>query len=150
VSVAPKGTYFVRIGATDTDDVSAISTPVKVMLTTGTVRVTATKVKHGSAFRVLNESPTALGGDCILGRDTFTHTASVLCASATVTLGWRWHLRNGERIEKVSFAIEAGLYGCHRRVGHTSNRSTLRVFAPPTSICTVVEARITYSYPVPA
>jgi hypothetical protein len=151
LSSAPKGTYFVRIGATDTEDVSAVSKPVKVVVTTGTVRITATKVKHGSAYaRVTDQVQTAIGGSCIVSRDTGTHQASVLCANAAVSLVWGWGMKDGERIEKASFQIDGGLYGCHKRVSHTSTRSTLRVTSPPTSTCTIIEARITYSYPVQA
>jgi len=148
---APKGTYFVRIGATDTDDVAAISKPVKVILTTGTVRITATKVKHGSAYsRVTDQVQTAIGGSCLVSRDAATHQGSVLCANAAVSLVWGWGMKAGQRIVKASFQIDGGLYGCHKRVSHTTTRSTLRVTSPPTSTCTITEARITYSYPVQA
>ena len=83
-----------------------------------------------------------------MSKDRYTDTGFVLCANAQVTLVWRWRLDAGQRIEKVSWAIDGGYYGCRKRVGHTATRSFFTII--PTSTCTITVARITYSYPVPA
>jgi hypothetical protein len=74
----------------------------------------------------------------------------VLCANAEISVYWAWGLQPGERIEKVSFVIDGGHYGCRRTLGHTTTQSFLRVTSPPTSSCDVASARIRYSYPVRA
>ncbi|HYJ61102.1 MAG TPA: FlgD immunoglobulin-like domain containing protein [Actinomycetota bacterium] len=146
-----KGVYFARVEATDTDDVSMVSKPTKVEVTKGQIRLTATKEKFGSAYGgVFDHTPTAIGGSCLVARDTTTHLASILCANANISMFWRWSLAPDERIEKVSFAIDGGAYGCHKRVSHTKTRSIIRVTSPPTSTCSISEARIVYSYPVQA
>ena len=150
-SAAPKGTYFVRVEATDPDAISALSQAQKVEITKGLIRETATKEKNGSSYaRVADEEDTARGGDCLVSRDGATHVGKVLCANAAISVYWKWGLRPGERIESVSFRIDGGIYGCHRTLGHTTTSSFLRVHAPPTSTCEVTSARITYSYPVQA
>ena len=68
----------------------------------------------------------------------------------TALLGLVFLSNQGWEYAEASFQIDGGLYGCHKRVSHTSTRSTLRVTSPPTSTCTIIEARITYSYPVQA
>lgn len=146
--LVPKGTYFVRVEATDLNDARVMSRMRKVVVTTGKIRLTDTKVKDGSAYaRVVDEVDPREGG-CIVGRDPDTRTASVLCLNATVALHWSWNLKPDERIESASFVIETGYYGCNRSVDHTNTASILRVSAPPSSSCTVVRAKITYSYPV--
>ena len=150
-SSAPKGTYFARVEATDTDAVSMVSQAQKVEITKGLIRKMATKEKNGSTFaRVADEQDTRRGGDCLASRDTSTHEVKILCANAEISVYWRWGLRPGERVESVSFKIDGGYYGCRRTLGHTTTWSFLRVHAPPTSTCDVISARITYSYPVQA
>ncbi len=147
--MAPKGTYFVRIEATDKSSTTRISGALEVEITKGWIRVTGTRKKAGSAYaRTENEQQTAIGGDCIVSRNTVTRTADILCANAAISIVWKWVLEDGERIESVSFVIDGGYYGCHRKVSHTATESVMRVTAPPTSTCTVFEARIKYSYPV--
>lgn len=148
-SVAPKGAYFVRIEAIDKDAVAKISGPLKVGITKGWSRVTDTRKKVGSAYsRTENEQDTALGGDCLVSRDTTAKTADILCANAAISIVWKWSLAKGERIESASFVLDGGYYGCHRTVSHTTTESIMRVTSPPTSTCTVFEARMKYSYPV--
>ncbi|MGH2629925.1 MAG: FlgD immunoglobulin-like domain containing protein [Actinomycetota bacterium] len=150
-SSAPKGTYFVRVEATDADDVSVVSKAQKVRVTKGKIRLTATKQKDGSAYaRVGDERATAIGGDCSVSRDLPTREARVLCANADVSVFWRWALKPGERIESVSFVVHGGIYGCRRSKGRSGSQSFLRVRTPPTSQCSVVTAEIKYSYPVKA
>ena len=149
-TLAPTGPYFVRVAATDDDAVSDTSRAARVELTTGTIRLTATKRKDGSAYaKLADEQPNEIG-DCIVSRDTAAGTTSVLCANALISVVWRWNLDKGERIESVSFAIDDGYYGCHRKKRYTKTEAILRVISPPTSTCTVSEARIRYSYPVAA
>jgi len=125
------------------------SRAVPVEIATGVIRRKATKEKKGSAFAgVADERATAIGGDCIVSRDTGVGTAHVLCANAAISIFWTWKLDPGERIESVGFTIDGEYYGCHAKKDHTTSRSILRVTAPPTSTCTISSARITYSYPV--
>lgn len=150
-SFAPKGTYFARVEATDTNAVSGVSKAQRVEVTKGLIRLTATKKKHGSAYaRVADEEATARGGDCVVARDHETHEADILCANAEISVYWKWGLERGERIESVSFVIDGGIYGCHRKVDHTTTESFLRVHSPPTSTCSITTARIKYTYPVRA
>ncbi len=150
-SFAPKGTYFARVVATDENDVSGVSKAQRVEVTKGLIRLTATKKKHGSAYsRVADEVATARGGDCVVARDHDTHEANVLCANAEISVYWKWGLERRERIESVSFVIDGGIYGCHRKVKHTTTESFLRIHSPPTSTCAVATARIKYTYPVRA
>lgn len=150
-SLAPRGTYFVKVEATDTNAVMTTSRAQKVEITKGTVRLTSTKQKNGSAYaRVGDVQLTAIGGSCRVAKDPTIHSVDVLCANAAVSITWAWGLKPGERIESASFAIEGGYYGCRKRVEHTKTTSTLRVLTPPTSTCSVTTARITYSYPVQA
>jgi hypothetical protein len=150
-SFAPKGTYFVKVAATDTDAVSGTSKAQRVEVTKGWIRLTATKSKHGSAYaRVADEHDTATGGNCVVSRESSTHEAEILCANAEISVYWRWGLEPGERIESASFEIDGGVHGCHRRVRHTTTESFLRVHSPPTSTCSVTTARIKYTYPVRA
>jgi hypothetical protein len=150
-TLQPKGTYFARILATDTEDRSKVSKGLQVELSKGTIRRTATKEKHGSAYaKVSAVRVTAIGGNCNVSRDRSTHEALIRCANANVTVTWKWQLAPGERIEKVSFRIDGGYYGCHKRTGHTKTTSFLEARTPPTSTCNVSEARITYSYPYQA
>ena len=73
-TAAPKGTYFARVEATDTDAVSMLSQAQKVEITKGLIRKTATKEKNGSTFaRVADEQDTRRGGDCLASRDASTH-----------------------------------------------------------------------------
>jgi len=147
-SSAPKGRYFVRIEATDADAASVVSNAQKVLLTTEMVRKTATKTKNGSAYeRVADKRQTAIGGDCYVGRNEATLEANILCANAEISVYWKWALKSGQRIESVSFVIDGGIYGCHRKVSHTLTRSILRVHSPPTSTCNVSIAKLQYSYP---
>jgi hypothetical protein len=149
--LAPEGTYFVRVQATDVDGTSDTSRAATVELATGTIRLNATKTKVGSAYaRVEDERTTALGGDCLVQRDTALQTTMVLCANAAISVVWRWKLDPGERIESVSFSIDGGSYGCHKKKSYTKTEAILRVTSPPTSTCTISEARILYSYPVAA
>ena len=150
-SAAPKGTYFARVEATDTDAVSMVSQAQKVEITKGLIRKTATKEKKGSPYaRVADEQDTRTRRRLLGVARRSTHEAKVLCANAAISVYWRWGLRPGERIESVSFRIDGGIYGCHRTLGHTTTSSFLRVHAPPTSTCDVTSAKITYSYPVQA
>lgn len=150
-SFAPKGSYFARFEATDTNAVSMISRAQKVEVTKGLIRLTATKEKRGSAYaREADEQETAIGGDCMVSRNTTSHEASILCANADISVFWKWGLQSRERIESASFVIDGGYYGCHRKVDHTATESVLRVHSPPTSTCSVITAKITYSYPVRA
>jgi hypothetical protein len=151
VTQAPKGTYFARIAATDTGAVSMLSKPLKVEVTKGKIRAFATKTKHGSAYSGLTgQQQTAIGGSCIVGKDTFAHEAGILCANAAVSLFWNWGLKNGERIESVSFEDHGGAYPCRRSTSHTTTRSFFRVKAPPTVTCFVETATIRYSYLIQA
>lgn len=150
-SAAPKGTYFARIEATDIDGVSMTSKAQKVVITKGLIRLTATKSKAGSTYsRVADEHATALGGNCNVMRDRTRHQADIVCANADISVYWRWDLGKGERIQSVSFQIDDGVWGCHKKVGHTTTESVLHVHSPPTSTCGVMTARIKYSYPVQA
>ncbi len=150
-STAPKGTYFVRVEATDTAAISALSQPQKVVVTRGLIRLTATQSKAGSTYsRVADEHATALGGNCNVMRDRTRHQADIVCANADISVYWRWDLGKGERIESVSFLIDDGVWGCHKKEGHTTTESVLHVHSPPTSTCGVMTARIKYSYPVQA
>ena len=150
-SLAPKGTYFVKVAATDTNAVSGISKAQRVEVTKGLIRLTATKSKQGSAYaRVADENETATGGNCVVSRKPATHETDILCANAEISVYWRWGLDPGERIKSASFEIDGGVYGCHRRVRHTTTESFLRVHSPPTSTCSVTTARIKYTYPVRA
>ena len=148
---AAEGLHFAKVRATDTDGVSATSRAVPVEITTGMIRLAATKEKRGSAFAgVADERPTALGGDCLVSRDTGVGTAFVLCANAAISIFWKWKLDPGERIESAAFAIDGGSYGCHARRHHTRSRTYLRISAPPTSTCTISTAKLRYTYPVQA
>ena len=150
-SAAPKGTYFVRVEATDTDAVSDISKAQRVVVTKGLIRLSATASKPGSTYaRVADERATALGGNCNVMRDRTRHQADIVCANADISVYWTWDLGPGERIESVSFQIDDGVWGCHKKEGHTTSESVLRVHSPPTSTCGVMTARIKYSYPVQA
>ncbi|MGZ5351047.1 MAG: FlgD immunoglobulin-like domain containing protein, partial [Actinomycetota bacterium] len=142
-SAAPKGTYFARVEATDTDAVSTVSKAQKVVVTKGLIRLTATESKAGSTYsRVADEHATALGGDCNVMRDRTRHQADIVCANADISVYWKWDLGPGERIESVSFQIDDGVWGCHKKEGHTPTESVLRVHSPPTSTCGVMTARI--------
>lgn len=148
-SLAPEGSYFVKVRATDPDDVSASSRTLRVEVATGTIRETATKRKVGSAYaRAADEVETERGGDCSVTRDLEGRTARILCANAAISVFWKWRLEAGERIEEVRFAIDGRTYGCRASKGHTKTESYLRVTSPPTSTCTVTAAKITYSYPI--
>jgi hypothetical protein len=148
--LVPTGRYFVRVRATDADAVTKTSRAIVVEPTTGTIRLTATKRKDGSAYsKLADEQPNEIG-DCIVSRDPAAGTTSVLCANALISVVWRWNLAPGERIESVSFAIDDGYYGCYRKKRFTKTEAILRVISPPTSTCTISEARIRYSYPVAA
>jgi methionine-rich copper-binding protein CopC len=150
-SRAPKGTYFVKIGATDPDGLSMTSKALKVEITRGKIRLTATKQKAGRAYaRVGDEQRTAIGGGCVVSRDQPPGQTQILCANANISVYWNWALKPGERIESVSFVIDGGIYGCHKSKGRSGTRSFLRVRSPPTSTCSVVTAKIRYSYPVKA
>jgi hypothetical protein len=141
------GRFFVRIQATDASATTAMSPAARVEVATGTIRRTASRSKDGRAFAAAtDERKTAIGGDCLVKRSG--SEARVLCANAEISLVWRWALDRGERIESASFAIDGGSYGCHRVTSHTTETSTLRVHAPPTSTCTIRTARIVYSFPV--
>ena len=148
-SAAPKGTYFVRVGATDVGAVATVSKALKVEITRGLIRKTATKQQHGSAYaRVAGEHETRRGGRCFVRRNQDPHATLILCANAEISVYWRWGLRAGERIESASFVIDGGYYGCHKSPGHSKTESFLHVHAPPTSECNVDLAKIKYSYPV--
>jgi FlgD Ig-like domain len=150
-SAAPKGTYFARVEATDTNDVSALSKAQKVVITKGLIRLKATKTKQGRTYaRLADEVDTALGGNCNVTRNATTHAADITCANADISVYWKWGLKDKERIEAVSFKIDGGVWGCHKTVGHTTTQSYMRVHSPPTSTCRVMTATITYSYPVQA
>jgi hypothetical protein len=146
-----KGTYFVKIGATDLDGLSMASKAQKVRITKDKIRLTATKEKAGRAYaRVGDVQRTAIGGGCVVSRDQPPGQTQILCANATVSVYWNWALKPGERIESVSFVIDGGIYGCHKSKGRSGTRSFLRVRSPPTSTCSVVTAKIKYSYSVQA
>ena len=150
-SRAPKGTYFVKIGATDPDGLSMTSKALKVEITRGKIRLTATKQKAGRAYaRVGDEQRTAIGGGCVVSRDQPPGQTQILCANANISVYWNWALKPGERIESVSFVIDGGIYGCRKSKGRSGTQSFLRVRSPPTSTCSVVTAKIRYSYPVKA
>lgn len=148
-SLVRQGIYFVKLQATDRDAITMTSRASKIEVATGTIRETATKRRVGSAFaRTADERQTAIGGDCLVSRDTEAKTAFVLCANAEISLFWKWRLDQGERIERVRFEIDGGSYGCNAKKGSAKAESYLRVTSPPTSTCTVRSASITYSYPV--
>ncbi len=150
-SLAPKGAYFVRVAATDTDGASTVSRPLKVEVANGWIRRTATKEKPGSAFaRAGDERENARGGDCTVNRDRAQGEALIVCANAAISVTWRWALGTKERIESVAFVIDDGAFTCARTKQHTAGTSTIRVSAPPTSTCEVTAARIRYSYRVEA
>ena len=141
-----KGTYFVRVGATDTGSVSATSKAFKIKVTSGMIRRTATKQKNGSAYgRVGSAHATASGGNCSVWRSP--PTAGVLCANAEVSVYYRWGLKSNERVKSVSFKVDHGYYACTHKVGHTTTESFIKVHSPPRASCTVIKATITYSYP---
>jgi hypothetical protein len=148
---AKKGTYFVKVSATDLDGPSMTSKAQKVLITRGTIRLTATKQKPGRAFaRVGAVQRSRIGGDCVVSRNDPPGQTKILCANASVSVYWNWALKPGERIESVSFVVDSGIYGCHKSKGRSGSQSFLRVRSPPTSSCSVVTAKITYSYPVKA
>jgi hypothetical protein len=148
---AKKGTYFVKVSATDLDGLSMTSKVQKVAITKGTIRLTATKEKAGRAFsRVGNVVRSRRGGNCVVSRNVPPGGTQILCANASVTVSWKWALKPGERIESVSFVVDGGIYGCHKSKGRSGSQSFLRVWSPPTSSCSVLTARIKYSYPVQA
>ena len=150
-SAAPKGTYFAKVEATDTDANSTVSKPQKVVITRGWIRLRATKEKQGRTYaRTADEQDTALGGNCNVTRNATTHAADITCANANISVIWTWGLKAKERIESVSFVIDGGVWGCHKAESHTVTQSVLRVHSPPTSTCRVMKAKITYSYPVQA
>ena len=145
---APKGTYFVRISATDLSAVSMTSPAQEVDLGKGLIRRTATKRKLGNAFaRVADQHATASGGSCRADRVAANHETYVLCVNAEFSLYWTWGLKAKERIVSVRFAVRRGYYACPWKRGHTATRSTLSFHAPPTVECYVRAATITYSYP---
>jgi hypothetical protein len=145
---APKGTYFVRISATDLSAVSMTSPGQEVDLGKGIIRRIATKQKLGNAFAgVPVQRATASGGSCVAERVVATHQASVLCVNAEIWIYWTWGLKAKDRIVSVHFAVRRGYYGCPWKRGHTATRSFLYVHAPPTIDCTIGAAKITYSYP---
>jgi hypothetical protein len=143
----PKGTYFVRVTATDTNAVSATSKPLAVDLTSGLIRLSAKKRKAGSGYAGTADEQDLPGGNCYVTRNKTARSVEILCTNAAISVYWTWGLKPGERIESARFAIDAGYYGCHKEVSHTKRRSILRVSSPPTSSCTVTRATITYSYP---
>lgn len=148
-SIEPRGVYFAKISATDTDGASMTAKAQRVEITRGVIRRTATKQQRGSAYdRTADEQRTALGGGCHVSRDREIHSVDVLCANAEISVVWRWFLQSRMRIQSVSFSIDGGYYGCRFAKGHTKSSSYIRVSSPPTSTCDVVWARITYSYPV--
>jgi hypothetical protein len=143
-----KGTYFVRVSATDTNAVSAVSKPQAVELTSGLIRLTATKRKAGIGYAgTADKQQTALGGDCYVGPDKPARAVDVLCANAAISVYWTWGLKPGDRIKSARFSITTGAYDCHKKLSHTKRRSIIRVIAPPTSSCNVTRVKITYSYP---
>jgi len=146
---AGKGTYFVRIDATDTGAVSMISKALKVVIDRGTIRRSATKTKNGALYaRVGSAHPTASGGNCSVWRSA--PTAGVLCANAEVTVYYRWGLKPNERVKSVSFKVEHGYYVCTHKTGHTTAESFIKVHSPPRASCTIVSATIVYTYPYQA
>jgi hypothetical protein len=148
---AKKGKYFVKVRATDLDGLSMTSRAQKVAITKGTIRLTATKEKAGRAFaRVGKVEISRRGGNCVVSRNVPPGGTQILCANARVTVSWKWALKPGERIESVSFVLDGGIYGCHKSKGRSGSQSFLRVWSPPTSSCSVLTARIKYSYPVQA
>ncbi len=148
---AKKGTYFVKVRATDLDGLSMTSKAQKVRITRGTIRLTASKEKAGRAFsRVGKVERSRRGGNCVVSRNVPPGGTQILCANANVSVHWKWALKPGERIESVSFVVGGGIYGCHKSKGHSGDQSFLRVRSPPTSSCSVLTARIKYSYPVQA
>jgi hypothetical protein len=150
-SAAPKGTYFVKVEATDLAATTAVSKAQKVVVTKGMIRRTSTKTKQGRAYaRVGDAQDTALGGNCFVSKNATTHAADITCANAKISVYWNWGLKPGERIESVSFVIDGGVWGCHKTLDHTRTQSILRVHSPPASTCRVMSAKIAYSYRVPA
>jgi len=150
-SPAKKGTFFVKFRATDLGGLSMTSKAQKVRITKGKIRLTSTKQKAGRAYaRVGDVQRTGIGGDCVVSRNLPPGQTQILCANASVSVYWNWALKPGERIESVSFVVDGGIYGCHKSKGRAGSRSFLRVRSPPTSTCSVVTARIKYSYPVQA
>lgn len=145
---APKGTYFVRISATDLSAVSMTSPAQRVDVGRGIVRRTATKQKLGNAFTgVPHQHATASGGSCVAERVVANHMTYVLCVNAEISIYWTWGLKAKDRIVSVHFAVRRGYYGCPWKRGHTTTRSFLSVHAPPTTECYIGAAKITYSYP---
>ena len=144
----PKGTYFVRISATDLSAASMTSAAQEVDLGKGLIRRTATKRKLGDAFaRVADMRATASGGSCQADRVVASHISYLLCVNAEFSIYWTWGLKPKERIVSVRFAVSRGYYGCPWKRKHTTTRSFLTLYAPPTSECYVKAAAITYSYP---
>ena len=128
-SPAGKGTYFVRIDATDTGAVSMTSKALKVTVPMATIRRSATKTKNGALYaRVGSPHATASGGNCAVWRSP--PNAGVLCANAEVTVYYRWGLKPNERVKSVSFKVDHGYYVCTHKLGHTppsrSSRCTRR------------------------
>ena len=144
---APKGTYFVRISATDLSAISMTSHAQRVDVGKGIIRRTATKQKLGNAFTVAHQRATASGGSCQADRIVDNHETFVLCVNAEISIYWAWGLKAKDRIVSVHFAVRRGYYGCPWKRGHTTTRSFLSVHAPPTTECYIGAAKITYSYP---
>jgi hypothetical protein len=150
-SFPAKGIYYVRFGATDTNAYSTVSKAQKAEIAKGWIRLTDTKQKRGSAYASTGDfQETAIGGSCFVTRNLTNKTADILCQNADISVFWKWGLKPGQRVESESFTIDGGYYGCHRKVGHTKTESYLRATTPPTTQCSVITAKITYSYRVAA
>ena len=145
--VAPKGTYFVRISATDLSAVSMTSPAQEVDLGHGIVRRTATKQKLGSAYAGASQQTTTVGSGCRADRLVASHETYVLCVNAAISIYWTFGLHAKDRIVSVHFAVRCGYYSCRFTRGHTTTRAILSMRSPPTAECVVRAVKITYSYP---
>ncbi len=145
----PKGSYFVKIAATDVDAVTKLSKQHKVTIAR-TYRQNATLQKNGILMH--HTGPVTSyrrGGNCFVTKDETDKDLWITCLSASFTVYWRWNLPSGGRIERASF-VYVNVSGeiCNGRKGHTNTDSTLRVGGVGQFRCRVDKAKITYSRPV--
>lgn len=144
---APKGTYFVRISATDLSAISMTSPAQEVDLGHGIIRRTATKQKLGNAYARVSQQTTTVGSGCRADRLVASHETYVLCVNAAISIYWTFGLKAKDRIVSVRFTVRCGYYSCRFQRGHTATRAILSMHSPPTAECVVQVVKITYSYP---
>ena len=148
----PKGDYYVKVWADDGTFAPVLSKPVKVSIAR-TYRATDTKTKLGKNYHHVGDSSSiVLGGGCLtyLTGDAVT----ILCQGGRISVFWRWGLDADERIVSQRFELTSTKQDCPRSIrstGHTKHESSFTEnenIDDFRGLCTVAEAKITYSYPV--